>query len=423
MKHLINAVPGLGLLAVLLLGLAACSDDQQAAAIADKDGAAAAPLPPAPESKASAALQHLMATVEETQAKFVTPQMGVTDAYTAGEANRLIAHMLHTGLNFWMEANPSRPVFKQYVDTTRKLLGDNPDSVYYFAAINDDDTYIIRGNIGAAVFTSFTVEGGTQQGRAASRSISALGDYDMDIAPDGSYEIIVSKRKPKSGNWLRLEKGAGQITTRHYHEARLSVASDPAFQMDISIEVVDPEPLPPYAGDEQVAQNLTAVANFIAGHAPMGMVPTSPEMAKTFGWISLEPNVIAKPGQWIGSADEQAYGNTHAFYSMGPYRLAEDEALVIEGRFPEGRFANVVLWNRYMQSYDFANRQISLNRNQITYEEDGSFKIIVAHKDPGLPNWLDTEGRETGKMYWRWVFPRSEPEAPVGKVVKFRSLK
>lgn len=422
MKTLTSAIQTRVLLAILMLGLVACGSDQDASDGSDAEEAKVASLPPPPESKASAALQHLLTTIAETQEKFVTPQMGVTDAYTAGEANRLIAHMLHTGLEFWMEANPSRPVFKQYVNTTRKLLGDNPDSVYYFAAINDDQTYIIRGNIGAAVFTSFTVEGGSQDGKAATRSISALGDYDMEIAPDGSYEITVSKRKPKSGNWLRLEEGAGQITTRHYHEARLSVATDPEFQMDISIEVVDPEPLPPYGGDEQVARNLTAVANFIAGHAPMGMVPTSPEMAKMFGWISLEPNVIAKPGQWIGSADEQAYGNTHAFYSMGPYQLADDEALVIEGRFPEARFANVVLWNRYMQSFDFANRQVSLNRNQIEYEEDGSFKIIVAHEDPGLPNWLDTEGRETGRMYWRWVFPRSEPGTPIAKVVKLRSL-
>ena len=43
-------------------------------------------------------------------------------------------------------------------------------------------------------------------------------------------------------------------------------------------------------------------------------------------------------------------------------RLEADGALVITGRFPECRFTNVVLWNAFMQSYDYANRQISLNR-------------------------------------------------------------
>ena len=28
--------------------------------------------------------------------------------------------------------------------------------------------------------------------------------------------------------------------------------------------------------------------------------------------------------------------------------------------------------------------------------------MIVAHKDPGRPNWLDTEGRPYGVMFWRF---------------------
>jgi hypothetical protein len=75
-----------------------------------------------------------------------------------------------------------------------------------------------------------------------------------------------------------------------------------------------------------------------------------------------------------------------------------------------------------MQSYDFANRQVSLNRNQVTYEEDGSFEMIVAHEDPGVPNWLDTEGRGEGTVYWRYIFPTETPRRVKTKVVKLASL-
>jgi hypothetical protein len=75
-----------------------------------------------------------------------------------------------------------------------------------------------------------------------------------------------------------------------------------------------------------------------------------------------------------------------------------------------------------MQSYDFVNRQISLNRNQIEYEKDGSFKMVVAHEDPGVPNWLDTEGRGTGQIYWRYVFPTQTPQRVKTKLVKLASL-
>jgi hypothetical protein len=72
--------------------------------------------------------------------------------------------------------------------------------------------------------------------------------------------------------------------------------------------------------------------------------------------------------------------------------LKPDEALVIEGRLPRCTFANLVLWKRWMQSLEFRSRQVSLNRRQLRLEEDGSYRIFVAHRDPGVPNWLDTEG-------------------------------
>ena len=163
------------------------------------------------------AMANLIDTIEQLQTKFVRPETGIdTDAKRA-EAQRLIAHVLHTGLQFWMEANPDRPVFKPYVTTTRKLLGDNPDSLYYFAPIRDDKRYRITGNIGAAVFTSFTIEGGSFDGHAAKSSISAISDRDMEIGPDGSYEIIVSRERPASGNWLQLKGTRRAQTSNRSH--------------------------------------------------------------------------------------------------------------------------------------------------------------------------------------------------------------
>ena len=109
-------------------------------------------------------------------------------------------------------------------------------------------------------------------------------------------------------------------------------------------------------------------------------------------------------------------------YTMAPYVIGPDQALVITGRFPECRFANVCLWNRFIQSYDFNNRRISLNRKQTVLEADGSFRMVIAHRDPGVPNWLDTEGRPFGMVYWRFLLPEGEVETPRAEVVDFASL-
>ena len=247
-------------------------------------------------------------------------------------------------------------------------------------------------------------------------------DLDMEVNGDGSYEIIVSRDKPASGNWLELKPGSGQITTRHYHESRQNIASVPGRVVPINLEVIDPDPLTPYGGDEETAKHLEWVANYVREHSAITFNKTSPEMAKKLGWVSLEPNEFAAPGQFASATGDTAYGNAHAWYASARYELEPDEALIIRGRFPGCRFANVVLWNQFMQSYDFVNRQISLNRNQIEYEKDGSFKMVVAHEDPGVPNWLDTEGRSTGQIYWRYIFPTQTPQRVKTKLVKLASL-
>jgi hypothetical protein len=82
----------------------------------------------------------------------------------------------------------------------------------------------------------------------------------------------------------------------------------------------------------------------------------------------------------------------------------------------------VTIWNRFIQSFDYRNRNISLNRKQTVLESDGSFRMILAHEDPGVPNWLDTEGRPGGVMFWRFMLPEGEIETPKAQVVKFKDI-
>ena len=107
---------------------------------------------------------------------------------------------------------------------------------------------------------------------------------------------------------------------------------------------------------------------------------------------------------------------------MAPYLLAPDEALVITGRWPECRFASVALWTRYLQTYDYAHRTASLNRASTTLEPDGTFRMVLAHDDPGVPNWIDTEGKGFGMVFWRFFLPEGEVETPQATVVKLADV-
>ena len=101
---------------------------------------------------------------------------------------------------------------------------------------------------------------------------------------------------------------------------------------------------------------------------------------------------------------------------MAPYFLGPDEALVMRGRWPTCRCANVALWNRHLQTFDYVNRRVSLNRKQTELEADGSFRMVLAHRDPGVGNWIDTEGRPFGMVFWRFMLPEGEIDTRAGQL-------
>ena len=106
-------------------------------------------------------------------------------------------------------------------------------------------------------------------------------------------------------------------------------------------------------------------------------------------------------------------------YVGGWYKLEEDEALVMEGRAPECRYWSVQLCSRWLESRDFSNRQIILNHSQVKLESDGSFRIVVAHRDLAEPNQLDTAGHREGGVIFRWLLPTGkwcQPEFHVEKL-------
>jgi hypothetical protein len=55
----------------------------------------------------------------------------------------------------------------------------------------------------------------------------------------------------------------------------------------------------------------------------------------------------------------------------------------------------------------------------VEVDEERRFRIVVAHRDPGLKNWLDTAGRPRGTIYWRDMLPEQAPEVATCRVVSF----
>ena len=191
----------------------------------------------------------------------------------------------------------------------------------------------------------------------------------------------------------------------------------PPRPSDASVAAGNPPVPPPRPSDASVAAGIRRVAALVR-ELTVDRPPTGQSQPRS--WISRVPNQFPPPGK-PGDLGLAAFD---AAYAMAPFLIGPDEALVIRARWPQCRYANVCLWNRHLQTFDYASRSISLNRAQTVADADadGRFTAVIAHTDPGTPNWLDTEGRPFGIVYWRFMLPEGEIETPQAEVIPLSEL-
>jgi hypothetical protein len=366
------------------------------------------------ETASRTAFREMLDTLADIDSRYLSAEWGVTEPRDDADGHRLLMHLIESALAMQFELDPDRPVWRRIVTPTRKALGDNPDAIYFEAAVSPEHTYRVTGNLAGAVYTSFTVEAGAVEGRYSTRTAGVINDTQIDVAPDGSYEIVFGG-EPRDRNWLALPDDAAALITRHYFEEPESAAADPTRVVPLTIETVEPVGPPEPWNDASIAAAIRRVTTYLKGRTveqpPRGSVPLP-------SWVGMVPNVFPQPEK----PGEMAFSAFDAAYSVAPYALGPDEALVITGRWPECVFANVSIWNRFLQTYDYVNRRVSLNRSNTTLEADGSWRMVLAHRDPGVPNWIDTEGRPSGQVYWRYFLPEGDIPTPQATVVPFEEI-
>ena len=59
-----------------------------------------------------------------------------------------------------------------------------------------------------------------------------------------------------------------------------------------------------------------------------------------------------------------------------------------------------------------------MNGFQTAWDGEGVARYVIAHRDPGMANWLDTSGVPVGFMTFRWTYGAAPAEVPVVRVEK-----
>lgn len=363
------------------------------------------------------AFAELLGTLQEVGERYAGEEWGLTDPGDVAEGLRVIVHHLATAVETQFEQDPAHPTFREIVTPWRKALGDNADARYHDAVVHPAGTYRIRGNTGGAVYVSITVEAGAEEGAFPSGTVGVLNDTDFTIDADGSFEVIVGGPERSTG-WLALAPDASRLTVRHYWEQAQPPATPPGVHLGLSIERIGGEvaSTPTAPTDETVARSIRRIGTYVRSRTLDSIA--KPGEGEPPPFVSRVPHEFPAPV----APGAHALAAADAAYSMSPYLLGPDEALVITAAWPECRCASVSLWNRQLQTFDYLRGPVSLNRAQAAVDADGTFRVVIAHRDPGVPNWLTTEGRPLGLVFWRFLLPVGPIATPTAEVVPVDSL-
>jgi hypothetical protein len=326
-----------------------------------------------------------------------TPQ----DPFSQAEGYRYLARLARAGLEGFLEdSDPRAPILKRVVHETVKMGADNPDNYYQNATISGAHEYRIVGNRGSVNYLAFGTQAGHYGQGGGLPPTGFLEASQLALEPNGDFTIAVSTQ-PQAGNWLPMKPETGVLIVR---QTFLDRATERLASLRIERTDGPHRPAPLTASD--VDFGLRNASTLAAGASML--------FAKWARDFQRHSNTLPRFDQEVSN---QAGGDPNIAYYHSHWRLAADEALVIDVMPPSCRHWNFQLNNYWMESLDYRFFTIHLNKHTAQAAPDGSVRIVVAHRDPGVPNWIDTVGHASGTMCFRWVAAASQP-VPSTRVVK-----
>jgi hypothetical protein len=331
------------------------------------------------------------------------------DPRARSEGYRAITRWLTYALQQEVEAgDPRFPGFVRYQDPWNQWGGPNPDNVYLRANIDPSRSYRVwsrdaRG-LRQAIFS-------LHEGDMHLEEYGVFGERslpDVPLEPDGGLTLwLLPEGAPeRDGTCMRLDPRARIFPIRLY-QADWERDALPHFDIEcLETEGVPPPPLAPDA----LAAGFDRAARWVEASLAYWNRYTGQ------GWARSTPNVATAPRSAPGGADNILYGS--CFWDLAP-----DQALLLEVPRPDADYWNFVLHTLpWLESGGFDRRQTSLNDAQVHVDSDGVVRVVVAHDHPGVPNWIDTEGRARGMLVYRWVWARDNP-CPEARLVSLEEAR
>ncbi|MDG2304061.1 MAG: hypothetical protein P8R42_05285 [Candidatus Binatia bacterium] len=329
------------------------------------------------------------------------------------EGYRWATRLASIALEWVVEKNdPEHPVMFLQQDAYKKFIVDNPDVSYHFCVLDDGQSYRLSGNRGEAPYVGLTFgsdifhwgQGGGGGGTLAQSNLD-----DFEIADDGTFEITISRERC-DGNWVEMVPEIQHLAVRE-------TFFDKETQRGAVLHVErlgEPVP-PPRLTPDAFADKLELAASFLTFVAQ-----TCVSMYE--GTTANTNRITGAPGQaHVDAQDDEVdtHCSTEMLYMGGRWKIEDDTALIVTIKRPPADFMywGLVLVNPWAESYDYRYAPTCTNNHRATASPNGDWRIVIAARDPSVPNWLDTGGRLEGQMLLRWVLAPNSTQNPECAVV------
>lgn len=309
------------------------------------------------------------------------------NAFDQAEGVRYLSRLTRAGLEAFVEFNdPAFPVLCRMVHETVKMGADNPDNFYFNAQIDGSKyEYRIIGKRNTVHYFGLFTQNGDYGSTGGLAPCGQLDHSEIECEPDGSFEVILSMER-QGKNWLKIERETGLVIIRQTFLNRFE-----EIPAELRIENLDGRKVPGPITPAMIDEGLKTAGLFVGGASLLFARWANGFQRHTNSLPLFDPSVSHAAG-----------GDPNIIYYHSYWKLAPDQALVIEVKPPDCDSWNFQINNYWMESLDYRYFTICVNKTSAVYEPDDSVKVIVSHSDPGHPNWLNTCGHSEGTMCWRW---------------------
>lgn len=289
------------------------------------------------------------------------------------------------------------------VPGSRQGGGDSPDNIYSLMPLEHGPRYELKVSRlePAPADVTYSLMGNL----TPTMTLGSLEGRDIVVDKDGKFTITIDP-EPANGRPNHIQS---QPDTR-YLFVRESLGDWKERPARMRINRLDPPSRPPLSE----AQMFARAARYVLDDIPA-----------MYWWLAVmnnrPVNEMSAPfntGAEGGLVSQQI--------TLGKLNLGPDDVAIVTLQNGDAGFRNFVLHDYWFNALEYVRHQSSLNQAQSLSEPDGTTTYAISARDPGVHNWLDTQGVRELLVVHRWqALPRAEnaPKLTVQtKVCRFQEL-